>query len=422
MFSATGASCAPFRRCAPWPGRFSFLPAPLKLKRSSPELAALAALPEASPEELTACQLRLAGAAGAAFPLLLTLTGLPSKELSAVLQGFSGKGQASLFDRDAKTWVSGPVLDQLAEKLLDHMAAFHRANPMKLGLPRGELASGFAKGLALQIATFSAGKAFENRKTGPGSGAVAPKRPCGQSGGRPGPAAGRRAEGLRRRRAGPRPTSRTCSTRWTSAPNRPSRFLSCLQDEGLIARTKDDLFFSTKSLALLKEMVQGYFATHQDLGPQEFRELTGLSRKYVIALLEYLDKERVTVRGGRQTRAAGQVRGKGFGGLLFSAQQLHPLSRPCLGRSISSKETHMAKKALLAALLLALVFAAPAWAQKADKTPTPVSGSKSAKSTPKDVRDFGTRWLGMTQTEKNSFMGRHGHRVHGGLRDHPHEC
>jgi selenocysteine-specific elongation factor len=51
-------------------------------------------------------------------------------------------------------------------------------------------------------------------------------------------------------------------------------------------------------LEALKSKVLEYFSSNRELGPQEFRELTGLSRKFAIPLLEYLDKEKVTVRVG----------------------------------------------------------------------------------------------------------------------------
>jgi selenocysteine-specific elongation factor len=43
------------------------------------------------------------------------------------------------------------------------------------------------------------------------------------------------------------------------------------------------------------------------LSPVAFKDLTGLSRKYAIPLLEWLDKERITVRVGdvRKLRRAG---------------------------------------------------------------------------------------------------------------------
>ena len=65
------------------------------------------------------------------------------------------------------------------------------------------------------------------------------------------------------------------------------------------------MYFCAEAIKALIEKVQAYYAAGAaDMGPAEFRELTGLSRKFLIALLEYLDKEKVTVRVGdkRQLR------------------------------------------------------------------------------------------------------------------------
>ena len=37
---------------------------------------------------------------------------------------------------------------------------------------------------------------------------------------------------------------------------------------------------------------------HDDLGLAGLKEITGLSRKFLIALLEYMDREKITVRVG----------------------------------------------------------------------------------------------------------------------------
>jgi len=64
----------------------------------------------------------------------------------------------------------------------------------------------------------------------------------------------------------------------------------------------------------------------------------------------------------------------------------------------------MAKKILLAVLLVAVAFASPAWAdKKKDKTPTPLSSS-SGEAAPKSVHDFGARWLAMSVGEKAAFV------------------
>jgi selenocysteine-specific elongation factor len=41
-----------------------------------------------------------------------------------------------------------------------------------------------------------------------------------------------------------------------------------------------------------------YFATHERLSTAAFKELTGQSRKFVIPLAEYFDREKVTLRVG----------------------------------------------------------------------------------------------------------------------------
>ena len=57
----------------------------------------------------------------------------------------------------------------------------------------------------------------------------------------------------------------------------------------------------------LKERTRVWFRTHDDLNPGDFKELSGgLSRKYVIPVLEFFDKERFTVRVGDKR----QLRGK----------------------------------------------------------------------------------------------------------------
>jgi len=82
------------------------------------------------------------------------------------------------------------------------------------------------------------------------------------------------------------------------SPKEAQPVYKLLQDQGVIARIKEDMYFATSALDGLKATVQEYFSTRKELGPQDFRELTGLSRKFAIPLLEYLDKEKLTMRVG----------------------------------------------------------------------------------------------------------------------------
>ncbi|MBO5490013.1 MAG: SelB C-terminal domain-containing protein, partial [Desulfovibrio sp.] len=49
-----------------------------------------------------------------------------------------------------------------------------------------------------------------------------------------------------------------------------------------------------------------WFAAHDNLDVGDLKELLGLSRKFLIALLEYMDNARITVRVGDRRRLRGQ--------------------------------------------------------------------------------------------------------------------
>ena len=75
------------------------------------------------------------------------------------------------------------------------------------------------------------------------------------------------------------------------------RLVTALQrDKTIIRMGSDDLFIHTAALSRLAAQLCPLRGSLMDVG--RFKLLTGLSRKYAIPLLEYLDRERVTRRVG----------------------------------------------------------------------------------------------------------------------------
>jgi selenocysteine-specific elongation factor len=70
-----------------------------------------------------------------------------------------------------------------------------------------------------------------------------------------------------------------------------------LRDKTLI-KVSDDLVFHHSALASLRRQLQIQKAKSPKLDVASFKDLAGVSRKYAIPLLEYLDRERVTRRMG----------------------------------------------------------------------------------------------------------------------------
>jgi selenocysteine-specific elongation factor len=272
-------------------------PMAARLRRSGPELADLAALPGASPDEVVRLHLKLKGRQGASFAALMALTGLESRELEKTLQGFSGKGLASLWDKDSRQWISGEVLEALCEGLSAHMAAFHKREPLKQGVARGELASTWGRELSPKLMHFLIERLLK-------SGRLAQEQEFLRLPGHTVSLASDQQD-LRSRILGiyesgglTPPNLKDVLEELGLAFKQAQPVYKLLQDEGLVSRIKEEMYFASSALEGLKAKVAAYFEQNAELGPQEFRELTGLSRKFAIPLLEYLDKEKVTMRVG----------------------------------------------------------------------------------------------------------------------------
>jgi selenocysteine-specific elongation factor len=79
-------------------------------------------------------------------------------------------------------------------------------------------------------------------------------------------------------------------------PGRARRLLDLLLREKRLVRISEDLVFHQTALAKLRDMLAGRRSERFNVGA--FKEWTGISRKYAIPLLEFLDRERVTRRDG----------------------------------------------------------------------------------------------------------------------------
>ena len=279
-------------------------PLPGRVRRSSPEAALLARLAGAQPEERVELHLRLRGASGAGFAELMVLTGLESRELEKILHAFSGKGQASLYDKDARRWISGEILETLGAGALAHMAAFHRREPLKPGAARGELASAWGRGVAPKLMHFLTERLVKTGKLVQEQEFLRLPGHAVSLGADQADLRGRIAAAYESGGLTPPNFKDVLETLDVDAKTALPVY-KVLVGEGVLARIKEDMYFAHSALEGLKASVAAYFASHRELGPQEFRELTGLSRKFAIPLLEYLDKEKITMRVGDKRLARG---------------------------------------------------------------------------------------------------------------------
>ena len=78
--------------------------------------------------------------------------------------------------------------------------------------------------------------------------------------------------------------------------------LRVMERERSIVRVATDLYFLSDCVDKVKGVLYKYFSENTEITAAIFRDLLGSSRKYTIALLEYFDREGITVRIGDARR------------------------------------------------------------------------------------------------------------------------
>ena len=276
-----------------------------KVKRHSRELETLNSLGSMSGEELLLAQLRLAGRGGLTVAELRIMTDMESKLLDKSLQLLGGKQLAFQFDREDKRYVGADVLDALGGECLAYLGEYHRREPMRQGLSRAELLSGFGRGMHPKLVHFLVERLVK-------SGQVVLE---GDTLRLPGHVVSLASDqsGLRALmettyvQAGLMPpTTKAFLEENALAAKDVAQMFRLLMEEGVLIKVSEEFYYSKAAMDDVVERVRGFFASNQEMGPQDFRDITGLTRKFAIPVLEYLDKEKITMRIGDKRQLRGR--------------------------------------------------------------------------------------------------------------------
>jgi selenocysteine-specific elongation factor len=79
---------------------------------------------------------------------------------------------------------------------------------------------------------------------------------------------------------------------------RAQKIVTLLLRDKVLVKISDELVFHRSALEQLRQQMAEYKTKSSKIDVGKFKEMTGVSRKYAIPLLEYLDRERVTRRVG----------------------------------------------------------------------------------------------------------------------------
>jgi selenocysteine-specific elongation factor len=97
------------------------------------------------------------------------------------------------------------------------------------------------------------------------------------------------------------PSVKEVLAKLTVEAKRAEKLLQILLREKNLIRVSPELIFHRQALGQLREQLSSYKKAKGDrISVPAFKALTGITRKYAIPLLEYLDREHVTRRVGEE--------------------------------------------------------------------------------------------------------------------------
>ncbi len=253
--------------------------------------------------ELANIQLFLAGIKGVSFAELMVLTNAHTKHLEKALQSLAGKGHALCFDKEEKCWIHGDAFAQLIELCLSQAAAFHQRDPLKAGMARGVLCPSQTPKLAhmvierclrtntlvtqgdvLRLATHKI--TLNTNETQVRNELLSAHEKAGLT----------------------PPNLKDVLEVLKVDAKSVAPVLKLLVDEKKLVKVKDGLYYAVPVMVDICARVQHWFDSHDDLDLAGLKEiLGGISRKYLIALLEYMDRERITLRVGDKRQWRGKA-------------------------------------------------------------------------------------------------------------------
>jgi len=273
--------------------------APPKRRRfKESNLQVFACYHEGSIEDLALLHLQEAGVAGLTFDELSVKTGQFGKRFKKILEAPISSRKIVVVDSERQRMIAAQTFEQTSVALQKILADFHRDNSMKPGLSKEELRSRLPgsidhklfqlllSGLARQDALVvdESIVRLASHQVSFKEDAQAVRREMAEF---------YRGAGLTP------PTVREVQEHFARYPLPLVReVIEVLVREQELVKISEDLYFHAAAVKDLQEQVVAFIRKEGEIDAPRFKNLTGLTRKFSIPLLEYFDKIKLTIRVG----------------------------------------------------------------------------------------------------------------------------
>ncbi len=253
---------------------------------------------EGTVEERALAVLAESGARGLTFDDIAVRLGLFGKHLKKALNDPLSTKKMVVVDSAAQRYVDVRIAEKTKEEMLDSLAKYHKANPLLTGLVREELRLSIGKAIDQKVFGYCLNELLRK-------GDVVQEESMIRLAGHE-VALKADEEQLQRELLGwyeskglSTPTVRETMDRFSEYSEKMMRgVLDLLLREGKLVKISETLYYERRLIDELVEKVVGEIRSKGEIDAPGFKNLTGLTRKFSIPILEYLDRIKLTIRVG----------------------------------------------------------------------------------------------------------------------------
>jgi len=249
-------------------------------------------------EEKILLFLRERGTLGLTFDELGVRLGTFGKQLKKVISDPLATRKIVVVDSTSQRYLAKSVTDTVEQALLNTLEQYHVENPLQIGLSKEELRSGIGRTVDSKVFHFALNELQKRELVAQEESAVrlASHKVALQADEKK---LQKDLENWYREKGLTTATMRETMEVFTNYPKSlVKEVFALLLREGKLVKVSETLYYDAKALAGLQEKVTIFIQNEGDIDAPRFKNLTGLTRKFSIPLLEYFDRIKLTIRVG----------------------------------------------------------------------------------------------------------------------------
>jgi len=222
---------------------------------------------------------------------------LPPSRLKPAVGSLISGGKILLYDPERQRYVHAGVAGDLKRFGLEFLREFHLQNPLQTGARKEEFKSKLPPQVDLRLFNYLLSALISEKKI------AVEKETLRLAGHRVSlkeeeKDLHQKMAALYRKGQLQPPTVKEVAGELRVSETELKPVLQVLTKEGALIRVKEDLYFDRQALEDLERKTTAFLQQNKELTPPQFKEISQVSRKFAIPLLEYFDGKKLTMRIG----------------------------------------------------------------------------------------------------------------------------